>query len=149
MRNRHDSHAHGQNNDDGEDSSSPPLADIKEDICPWSGSDIAKNESAVVIKTVLDQHIDSKSNSRSTQAGRATKLRRSPRKLATPDIQVCPTGNCRKQFNRLCDLRKHETVHSRLWKCPEEKCKFFILGFSSQADRNRHVTDKHCSGSLK
>ncbi|KAF2277524.1 uncharacterized protein EI97DRAFT_374761 [Westerdykella ornata] len=50
---------------------------------------------------------------------------------------------CDKVFKRPCDLTKHEKTHSRPWKCTEEKCKYFELGWPTEKERDRHVNDKH------
>jgi hypothetical protein len=56
-------------------------------------------------------------------------------------MHVC--RDCKKEFKRPCDLTKHEKTHSRPWKCTEEKCKYFDLGWPTEKERDRHVNDKH------
>ncbi|KAF2705125.1 hypothetical protein K504DRAFT_389181 [Pleomassaria siparia CBS 279.74] len=50
---------------------------------------------------------------------------------------------CKKDFKRPCDLTKHEKTHSRPWKCSEENCKYYELGWPTEKERDRHVNDKH------
>ncbi|KAK8168455.1 hypothetical protein BKA80DRAFT_308201 [Phyllosticta citrichinensis] len=52
-------------------------------------------------------------------------------------------SECRKTFERPCDLTKHEKTHSRPWKCPELKCKYHNVGWPTEKERDRHVNDKH------
>lgn len=52
-------------------------------------------------------------------------------------------SECRKTFERPCDLTKHEKTHSRPWKCPELKCKYHNAGWPTEKERDRHVNDKH------
>ncbi|KAF2792228.1 hypothetical protein K505DRAFT_363086 [Melanomma pulvis-pyrius CBS 109.77] len=56
-------------------------------------------------------------------------------------LHVC--RDCKKDFKRPCDLTKHEKTHSRPWKCTEEKCKYYDLGWPTEKERDRHVNDKH------
>lgn len=56
-------------------------------------------------------------------------------------MHVC--RDCKKEFKRPCDLTKHEKTHSRPWKCTEEKCKYYELGWPTEKERDRHVNDKH------
>jgi hypothetical protein len=56
-------------------------------------------------------------------------------------MHVC--RDCKKDFKRPCDLTKHEKTHSRPWKCNEQKCKYFDLGWPTEKERDRHVNDKH------
>ena len=56
-------------------------------------------------------------------------------------LHVC--RDCKKEFKRPCDLTKHEKTHSRPWKCTEEKCKYYDLGWPTEKERDRHVNDKH------
>jgi uncharacterized C2H2 Zn-finger protein len=58
-------------------------------------------------------------------------------------MHVC--RDCKKEFKRPCDLTKHEKTHSRPWKCTEEKCKYYELGWPTEKERDRHVNDKHSS----
>ncbi|KAF2467524.1 uncharacterized protein BDR25DRAFT_234278 [Lindgomyces ingoldianus] len=58
-------------------------------------------------------------------------------------MHVC--RDCKKEFKRPCDLTKHEKTHSRPWKCTEEKCKYYDLGWPTEKERDRHVNDKHSS----
>lgn len=50
---------------------------------------------------------------------------------------------CKKEFKRPCDLTKHEKTHSRPWKCRESKCKYHLLGWPTEKERDRHENDKH------
>ena len=56
-------------------------------------------------------------------------------------LHVC--RDCKKEFKRPCDLTKHEKTHSRPWKCTEEICKFYDLGWPTEKERDKHVNDKH------
>lgn len=56
-------------------------------------------------------------------------------------MHVC--RDCKKEFKRPCDLTKHEKTHSRPWKCTEQKCKYFELGWPTEKERDRHMNDKH------
>jgi uncharacterized C2H2 Zn-finger protein len=60
-------------------------------------------------------------------------------------LHVC--RDCKKEFKRPCDLTKHEKTHSRPWKCTEEKCKYYDLGWPTEEERDRHVNDKHSAAS--
>lgn len=51
--------------------------------------------------------------------------------------------DCKKEFKRPCDLTKHEKTHSRPWKCTDDKCKYYELGWPTEKERDRHVNDKH------
>ncbi|OJD22452.1 hypothetical protein ACJ73_06201 [Blastomyces percursus] len=51
--------------------------------------------------------------------------------------------DCDKVFKRPCDLTKHEKTHSRPWKCAEQSCKYFEIGWPTEKERDRHVNDKH------
>jgi len=51
--------------------------------------------------------------------------------------------DCKKEFKQPCDLTKHEKTHSGPWKCTEEKCKYYDLGWPTEKERDRHVNDKH------
>ena len=52
-------------------------------------------------------------------------------------------ADCGKEFKRHCDLVKHEKSHLRVWKCPEQDCKYHELGWPTEKERDRHVQDKH------
>lgn len=52
--------------------------------------------------------------------------------------------DCNKTFSRPCDLTKHEKTHSRPWKCTESSCRYFVDGWPTEKERDRHVNDKHC-----
>lgn len=54
-------------------------------------------------------------------------------------------SSCDKIFKRPCDLTKHEKTHSRPWKCSDETCKYFSVGWPTEKERDRHVNDKHSS----
>lgn len=56
-------------------------------------------------------------------------------------MHIC--RDCNKEFKRPCDLTKHEKTHSRPWKCTEEKCKYYELGWPTEKERERHINDKH------
>lgn len=51
--------------------------------------------------------------------------------------------SCGKQFSRLCDLNKHLKTHSRPFKCPVEKCRYFAFGWPTEKELDRHYNDKH------
>jgi hypothetical protein len=65
------------------------------------------------------------------------------RKSDKPGDVMHTCRDCKKEFKRPCDLTKHEKTHSRPWKCSEEKCKYFDLGWPTEKERDRHVNDKH------
>jgi hypothetical protein len=65
------------------------------------------------------------------------------RKSEKPGDVVHACRDCKKEFKRPCDLTKHEKTHSRPWKCSEEKCKYYDLGWPTEKERDRHVNDKH------
>lgn len=65
------------------------------------------------------------------------------RKSDKPGDVMHMCRDCKKEFKRPCDLTKHEKTHSRPWKCSEEKCKYFELGWPTEKERDRHVNDKH------
>jgi hypothetical protein len=65
------------------------------------------------------------------------------RKSDKPGDVLHMCRDCKKEFKRPCDLTKHEKTHSRPWKCSEEKCKYFELGWPTEKERDRHVNDKH------
>lgn len=65
------------------------------------------------------------------------------RKSEKPGDVLHMCRDCKKEFKRPCDLTKHEKTHSRPWKCSEEKCKYFELGWPTEKERDRHVNDKH------
>jgi hypothetical protein len=67
------------------------------------------------------------------------------RKSDKPGDVLHMCRDCKKEFKRPCDLTKHEKTHSRPWKCSEEKCKYFDLGWPTEKERDRHVNDKHSS----
>ena len=54
-------------------------------------------------------------------------------------------SSCDKVFKRPCDLTKHEKTHSRPWKCTDETCKYFSVGWPTEKERDRHINDKHSS----
>lgn len=56
-------------------------------------------------------------------------------------MHVC--RDCKKVFKRPCDLTKHEKTHPHSWKCTEEKCKYYELGWPTEKERDRHINDKH------
>ncbi|KAF2806706.1 uncharacterized protein BDZ99DRAFT_83997 [Mytilinidion resinicola] len=65
------------------------------------------------------------------------------RKSEKPGDVMHMCRDCKKDFKRPCDLTKHEKTHSRPWKCTEEKCKYYDLGWPTEKERDRHVNDKH------
>jgi hypothetical protein len=65
------------------------------------------------------------------------------RKSDKPGDVMHTCRDCKKDFKRPCDLTKHEKTHSRPWKCSEEKCKYFDLGWPTEKERDRHMNDKH------
>ncbi|KAF2025820.1 hypothetical protein EK21DRAFT_75580 [Setomelanomma holmii] len=65
------------------------------------------------------------------------------RKSDKPGDVMHTCRDCKKEFKRPCDLTKHEKTHSRPWKCTEEKCKYFDLGWPTEKERDRHMNDKH------
>ncbi|KAF2262247.1 hypothetical protein CC78DRAFT_569857 [Lojkania enalia] len=65
------------------------------------------------------------------------------KKLVEPSEVFRACRDCKREFKRSCDLTKHEKSHNRPWKCPEEFCKYFELGWPTEKERDRHVNDKH------
>ncbi|KAF1975824.1 hypothetical protein BU23DRAFT_632693 [Bimuria novae-zelandiae CBS 107.79] len=65
------------------------------------------------------------------------------RKSDKPGDVMHTCRDCKKEFKRPCDLTKHEKTHSRPWKCTDEKCKYFELGWPTEKERDRHINDKH------
>ncbi|KAF1839915.1 zinc finger transcription factor ace1 [Cucurbitaria berberidis CBS 394.84] len=65
------------------------------------------------------------------------------RKSEKPGDVMHACRDCKKEFKRPCDLTKHEKTHSRPWKCTEENCKYFDLGWPTEKERDRHMNDKH------
>ncbi|KAF2729675.1 hypothetical protein EJ04DRAFT_568430 [Polyplosphaeria fusca] len=65
------------------------------------------------------------------------------RKSDKPGDVLHMCRDCKKEFKRPCDLTKHEKTHSRPWKCSEEKCKYYDLGWPTEKERDRHMNDKH------
>lgn len=65
------------------------------------------------------------------------------RKSEKPGDVMHTCRDCKKDFKRPCDLTKHEKTHSRPWKCSEQKCKYFDLGWPTEKERDRHMNDKH------
>lgn len=68
------------------------------------------------------------------------------KKNATPEELApkrCAEPGCNKQFNRSCDLTKHEKTHSRPWKCPVTTCKYHKYGWPTEKEMDRHHNDKH------
>ncbi|KAF2270460.1 hypothetical protein CC78DRAFT_133372 [Lojkania enalia] len=65
------------------------------------------------------------------------------RKSDKPGDVMHMCRDCKKEFKRPCDLTKHEKTHSRPWKCTEEKCKYYELGWPTEKERDRHINDKH------
>lgn len=45
----------------------------------------------------------------------------------------------------LTQCSKHEKTHSRPWKCSDETCKYYIIGWPTEKERDRHINDKHSS----
>ena len=54
------------------------------------------------------------------------------RKSEKPGDVMHTCRDCKKEFKRPCDLTKHEKTHSRPWKCTEEKCKYYELGWPTE-----------------
>ena len=52
-------------------------------------------------------------------------------------------SECNKEFNRPCDLTKHEKTHSRPWKYNKPSCKHYQYGWPTEKERDRHVNDIH------
>lgn len=73
----------------------------------------------------------------------ATRSMARRRKSDKPGDVMHTCRDCKKEFKRPCDLTKHEKTHSRPWKCSEEKCKYFDLGWPTEKERDRHMNDKH------
>jgi hypothetical protein len=73
----------------------------------------------------------------------ATRSMARRRKSDKPGDVMHTCRDCKKEFKRPCDLTKHEKTHSRPWKCSEDKCKYFDLGWPTEKERDRHMNDKH------
>jgi hypothetical protein len=73
----------------------------------------------------------------------ATRSMARRRKSEKPGDVMHICRDCKKDFKRPCDLTKHEKTHSRPWKCSEEKCKYYDLGWPTEKERDRHMNDKH------
>lgn len=73
----------------------------------------------------------------------ATRSMARRRKSDKPGDVMHTCRDCKKEFKRPCDLTKHEKTHSRPWKCSDEKCKYFDLGWPTEKERDRHMNDKH------
>ncbi|KAF2833901.1 hypothetical protein CC86DRAFT_376983 [Ophiobolus disseminans] len=71
------------------------------------------------------------------------------RLVSAQSSHIC--RHCGKGFERACDVTKHEKSHNRLWKCSDRNCKYYDLGWPTERERDRHMTDKHSgsSGPLK
>lgn len=67
------------------------------------------------------------------------------RKCDIGKVEYHSCRECGKVYTRPCDLTKHEKTHSRPWKCSDEDCKYFELGWPTEKERDRHVNDKHSS----
>ncbi|KAF1944158.1 hypothetical protein EJ02DRAFT_399256 [Clathrospora elynae] len=65
------------------------------------------------------------------------------RKSEKPGDVIHSCRDCKKEFKRPCDLTKHEKTHSRPWKCSQDHCKYFDLGWPTEKERDRHMNDKH------
>lgn len=68
------------------------------------------------------------------------------RKNAGPEElepKKCREPGCTREFNRACDLTKHEKTHTRPWKCPVESCKYHEYGWPTETEMDRHCDDKH------
>jgi hypothetical protein len=73
----------------------------------------------------------------------ATRSMARRRKSEKPGDVMHVCRDCKKEFKRPCDLTKHEKTHSRPWKCTEQKCKYYDLGWPTEKERDRHMNDKH------
>ncbi|EPS27047.1 Cys2-His2 zinc finger transcription factor AceA [Penicillium oxalicum 114-2] len=77
-----------------------------------------------------------------TDEGVVRSMARRKKNAPPMDInQKC--AHCDKVFKRPCDLTKHEKTHSRPWKCPDTTCKYNLVGWPTEKERDRHVNDKH------
>jgi hypothetical protein len=65
------------------------------------------------------------------------------RKSEKPGDVIHTCKDCNKDFKRPCDLTKHQKTHSRPFKCTNEKCKYYELGWPTEKERDRHYMDKH------
>lgn len=65
------------------------------------------------------------------------------RKCDIGKVEYHACRECGKVYTRPCDLTKHEKTHSRPWKCNDETCKYYELGWPTEKERDRHVNDKH------
>ncbi|KAF2635297.1 hypothetical protein P280DRAFT_523183 [Massarina eburnea CBS 473.64] len=79
----------------------------------------------------------------------ATRSMARRRKSEKPGDVIHRCRDCKKEFKRPCDLTKHEKTHTRPWKCTEQKCKYFELGWPTEKERDRHVNDKHSADPRK
>ncbi|KAF1951865.1 hypothetical protein CC80DRAFT_552934 [Byssothecium circinans] len=103
-----------------------------------------------IVDGVEDAHTGFSSNKRALSddemdSDEATRSMARRRKSDKPGDVMHLCRDCKKEFKRPCDLTKHEKTHSRPWKCTEQKCKYFDLGWPTEKERDRHVNDKHSS----
>jgi len=81
-------------------------------------------------------------STQSTDEGAKRSMARRKKDAPPMDInQKC--RDCEKVFKRPCDLTKHEKTHSRPWKCTDPKCKYFVTGWPTEKERDRHINDRH------
>lgn len=103
-------------------------------IVEGSPSDEAYGPSSSAKRTLSEEDVDD-------DGVRRSMARRRKSEKPGDVLHVC--RDCKKEFKRPCDLTKHEKTHSRPWKCTEEKCKYYDLGWPTEKERDRHVNDKH------
>ncbi|KAI9683618.1 MAG: copper-binding transcription factor [Trizodia sp. TS-e1964] len=98
------------------------------------------DDSPPTMKRSLSEHSSDEDSVRRSMARRA---KRPLTSQAGKDIALQRCGECNKEFKRPCDLTKHEKTHSRPWKCPDTTCKYYLHGWPTEKERDRHVNDKH------
>ncbi|KAJ4415947.1 hypothetical protein N0V82_007069 [Gnomoniopsis sp. IMI 355080] len=51
----------------------------------------------------------------------------------------CKEPGCNKEFRQARELRKHEKLHTRPWKCPVPTCKYHEHGWPTEKEMERHL----------
>ncbi|KAH8694092.1 hypothetical protein BGW36DRAFT_301062 [Talaromyces proteolyticus] len=87
---------------------------------------------------VMKRSFSSESNDEGVERSMARRKKNAP----PMDINK-KCSHCDKVFKRPCDLTKHEKTHSRPWKCTDPDCKFSMIGWPTEKERDRHVNDRH------
>ncbi|PWW79303.1 hypothetical protein C7212DRAFT_355345 [Tuber magnatum] len=80
----------------------------------------------------------------------STPRRKASVQAGKPDEEDAPIyycDQCNREFPRPCDLTKHKKTHERPFKCEDENCKYYIDGFPTNKERERHQNDIHVANS--